>query len=270
MLSDHGRTATTSPAGSGDRALWIVDFGVAMPEREAALYEAPYEYVKRYVKPERDENKRPVYRARWWIHGEPRPAMRAALATLPRYIATSRVSKHRIFTWLGSDVLPDSTVVAVASKSDYLFGVLHSRLHELWAFGMGTQLREKESGDRYTATSTFETFPFPWVPGTEPVGDARVEAVAAAARALVEQRDRWLNPQGATDADLKARTFTALYNACPTWLDLAHRRLDDAVLDAYGWPHDLGDEEILGRILALNLERADTTDPPMLPIKVAS
>jgi hypothetical protein len=26
-------------------------------------------------------------------------------------------------------------------------------------------------------------------------------------------------------------------------------------LDAYGWPHDLSDEEILARLLALNLER---------------
>ena len=42
----------------------------------------------------------------------------------------------------------------------------------------------------------------------------------------------------------------------PTWLQMAHKKLDDAVLDAYGWPRDLGDEEILARLLALNLERA--------------
>jgi hypothetical protein len=28
------------------------------------------------------------------------------------------------------------------------------------------------------------------------------------------------------------------------------------VFDAYGWPHDLSDDEILARLLALNLERA--------------
>jgi hypothetical protein len=50
--------------------------------------------------------------------------------------------------------------------------------------------------------------------------------------------------------------LTSLYNQRPTWLDLAHRKLDEAVLDAYGWPHDLGDEEILERLLVLNLERA--------------
>jgi hypothetical protein len=40
-----------------------------------------------------------------------------------------------------------------------------------------------------------------------------------------------------------------------TALDLAHRQLDAAVCGAYGWPHDLSDEAILERLLALNLER---------------
>jgi len=39
----------------------------------------------------------------------------------------------------------------------------------------------------------------------------------------------------------------------------AHRSLDAAVCAAYGWPDDLSDEEILGRLLALNLERAHNT-----------
>ena len=57
-------------------------------------------------------------------------------------------------------------------------------------------------------------------------------------------------------AQLKQRTLTNLYNARPDWLDLAHKALDVAVAAAYGWPADLTDEEILERLLALNLERA--------------
>lgn len=146
----------------------------------------------------------------------------------------------------------DGTIV-VARDDDYFFGLLQSKPHEMWALRMGTALEDRP---RYTPTSTFETFPFPWAPGTEPVNDPRVEAIASAARVLVEQRDRWLNPEEATDADLKARTLTNLYNSRPTWLALAHERLDHAVLDAYGWPHDLDDEEILRRLLALNWDRA--------------
>ncbi len=87
---------------------------------------------------------------------------------------------------------------------------------------------------------------------------------------LMEQRDRWLNPLEVTEIELRTRTLTNLYNARPTWLALAHDRLDRAVLDAYGWPHDLGDEEILGRLLALNLERAGALDPRMASGLVSS
>lgn len=79
----------------------------------------------------------------------------------------------------------------------------------------------------------------------------------AAAADLVQKRDAWLNPPGATEAQLNKRTLTNLYNERPTWLHLAHQRLDEAVAAAYGWPADLEDEEILARLLALNLERAE-------------
>jgi hypothetical protein len=90
----------------------------------------------------------------------------------------------------------------------------------------------------------------------EPLDDPRVQAIAAAAKGLVEKRDRWLNPEGASEAELKKRTLTNHYNQRPTWLDLAHKKLDQAVLDAYAWPHDLTDDQILEQLLALNLERA--------------
>jgi hypothetical protein len=153
-------------------------------------------------------------------------------------------------------VVPDQQLIVFAREDDYFFGVLHSKVHELWARRQGTQLREVESGSRYTPTTCFETFPFPWPPGKEPVDDPRVQAIAAAAKDLVEKRDRWLNPEGASEAELKKRTLTNLYNQRPTWLGLAHKKLDQAVLDAYAWPHDLTDDQILERLLALNLQRA--------------
>ena len=54
---------------------------------------------------------------------------------------------------------------------------------------------------------------------------------------------------------LTKRTLTNLYNQRPTWLDLAHRKLDEVVFAAYGWKTDLSDEDILGRLLELNLRQ---------------
>ena len=61
----------------------------------------------------------------------------------------------------------------------------------------------------------------------------------------------------ALNADqLRRRTLTNLYNDYPSWLANAHTKLDVAVANAYGWPTDLSDEQILDRLLTLNLERA--------------
>ena len=87
-------------------------------------------------------------------------------------------------------------------------------------------------------------------------------ATPTAPKDLVTKRDRWLSPESASETELKKRTLTNLYNERPTWLDLAHKALDDAVLDAYGWPHDLTDDDILERLLVLNLERAGASTSP--------
>jgi type II restriction/modification system DNA methylase subunit YeeA len=235
------------------RGIWIVDFG-SMSEQEAALYEKPFEYISKAVRPQRLRSR--TTRPEWWLHERPRPEMRTKLKSLRRYIATPAVSKFRLFAWLDLAILPDHALFVFVRDDDYFFGVLHSYVHELWARSQGTQVREAESGFRYTPTSTFETFPFPWPPGNEPYSDPRVEAIGLAANALVEKRDAWLNPPGASAAELKKRTLTNLYNQRPQWLEDAHRALDKAVLAAYGWPEGLSDTEILERLLALNRERA--------------
>lgn len=157
--------------------------------------------------------------------------------------------------WLSIAVLPANKCLVFARDDDYFFGVLHSRAHETWSLHQ-CSWHGAGNDPAYNVTACFETFPFPWLPGQEPKDDPQVHAIAEAARTLNEQRERWLNPEGASEAELKKRTLTNLYNARPNWLDLAHKRLDQAVFAAYGWPTDIADEEILARLLALNLERA--------------
>ena len=334
------------------REMFIVDFGVGMSQAASSQYESPFNYVLRVVKPERDKSRSTV--GVWWQHERARPDMREILEPLPRFIATVAVSKHRLFVWLEAPTQPDHAVFAFARADDYFFGVLHSRLHEVWALKLGTRL---ETRPRYTPTTCFETFPFPFAddlqlpvavagkkskpdsgwdevmekrfytlkeepPAYHAAGSSRREAhssspgngqslvtsaatkdqhraaIAAAAEELNELRERWLNPPEWTiesllkfpgsadgpwsryihkpnkegigtvryprleprDADcaakLKDRTLTKLYNERPAWLDLSHKRLDAAVAAAYGWPADLSDEQILEKLLALNLARA--------------
>jgi hypothetical protein len=321
------------------RNAWNVDFGLDRTLEDSARYQKPFEHVQKAVYPLRVNHREARQTRYWWLFARPCPDMRKALIGLARFLATPRVSKHRVFAWLTPELLCDSAVVAFARDDDYFFGVLQSRAHEVWALGQGTQLREKESGFRYTPTTCFETFPFPFpedstpkpppeppLPVPNPVEAEMLAAkyysaketpppyqrapatpeehrvaIAAAAKELNELREHWLNPAEWTgtrtlefpgsssgpwaryidlktvdaetgvgtvryprleprDADcaakLKKRTLTNLYNERPAWLDLAHKKLDAAVAAAYGWPADLSDEQILERLLALNLERA--------------
>ena len=237
----NGKDITDRPRG-----MWIIDFR-DIPLEQAALYEAPFEYVREHVHPLRVENRDRQRRTFWWRLGRSGDDLRDAVNSLSRFIVTPRVSKHRVFAWVVPETLPDSAVVAIARDDDYTFGVLHSRFHELWALAMGTQL---ESRPRYTPTTCFETFPFP-----EP-DEAQRAAIAAAAARLNQLREGWLNPPNATASELKKRTLTNLYNQRPTWLANDHAALDAAVAAAYGWSDGLSDVDILERLLALNLQRA--------------
>ena len=232
------------------RDMWIIDFGINMQEADAALYEMPFEYVRSVVKPQRDKHRDAKLKSDWWLHGRPRIEMRQALVGLPRYIGTSQVARHRLFSYIDGSVLPDKTIVVFARDDNHFFGMLHSRIHAVWVLAMGTQLREAKSGLRYLISTCFETFPFP-----NPTENQR-EAITIAAAELNRLRENWLNPADVGAADLRRRTLTSLYNQRPTWLANAHDALDAAVADAYGWPADLDDQQLLGQLLALNLKRA--------------
>jgi len=154
-------------------------------------------------------------------------------------------------------IVPDHKLHVIARSDDYFFGLLHSSIHEAWTLATCSWIGVGNDPS-YNSETTFLTFPFPYPPGTEPseADSPIVKAIADAARNLVKLRDAWLNPPDTPEAELKKRTLTNLYNQRPAWLDNAHRALDQAVFAAYGWPHPLGTQEILSRLLALNHERA--------------
>jgi type II restriction/modification system DNA methylase subunit YeeA len=159
------------------------------------------------------------------------------------------------------------------------------RVHEAWALAHGA--RHGVGNDpTYNNRTCFETFPFPEgltpnSPASAYADDPHAQKIAAAARELVAKRDAWLNPPDLVErvleivpgfpdrivprnahaaTILRKRTLTALYNMRSTpegaWLDSLHHALDEAVAAAYGWPADLSQDEVLARLLALNLERA--------------
>lgn len=266
------------------RGSWVMDF-TGLSEMEAACYEAPFQQALLTVEPVRrssrvqNEKARDQLSSSWWLFWRPRPELAQARARLSKIIVTPEVAKHRVFRFVEAAIGIDKNLIAIAREDSTAFGILHSRFHELWSLRMGTSLEDRP---RYTPSTTFETFPFPEgltpnIPAGDYADGPRAVAIAEAARALNELREAWLNPadlvriepevvpgypdrvlprDDAAAKVLKTRTLTNLYNQRPAWLDMAHRRLDEAVAAAYGWPADLSDDEVLERLFALNQERA--------------
>ncbi|MCU0772610.1 MAG: class I SAM-dependent DNA methyltransferase [Verrucomicrobia bacterium] len=273
---------------------WVVAFAPECEWKDAAIYEVAAEFVRAQVKPVREQNHRKAYRDRWWIHGEARPAMQIAIENLKRFPATPRVSKHRVVVWVYPEVLPSDATVVFARSDDYFFGVVQSEFHSVWALKQGTRLETRPRYTPTSCFETFP-FPRPTPAQEAAIAAAAKELNDLRERWLNPPEwtatrvlefpgtvggpwDRYLDRNTVRDvggfqvgtvryprleprdadcaAKLKKRTLTNLYNERPAWLDLAHKKLDAAVAAAYGWPADLTDEQVLERLLALNLERA--------------
>lgn len=240
---------------------FIIDF-FGLSESEAReQWPLLYQHIFDRVYPERRQNKRAAYRDKWWIFAEPRPAMRRAFDGLNRLIVTPNTAKHRSFIFVNEEVLPDTTVYAIASDDAFLLGVLSSCIHVTWALLAGGTLEDRP---RYNSKGTFMPFPFP----------ACDESHKAKIRELGESLDAHRKRQQAQHPRL---TITDMYNVLEklraeepltdkdkiiheqgliSILKQIHDELDLAVSEAYGWPAQIPDEEILERLVALNTKRA--------------
>ncbi|MCB9444835.1 MAG: class I SAM-dependent DNA methyltransferase, partial [Ardenticatenaceae bacterium] len=238
-----------------------------------------YQHVLLKVKPEREQNRRKSRRENWWIFGEPNPKLRKMVAGLPRYIVTPATSKHRFFLFQDEEVLSDDALVNIALSDGYHLGVLSSKIHIAWALVTGAILGPTP---RYINSRCFDTFPFP------DASDAQKAHIRSLAEQLDTHRKRQqaqhpsltltdmynvlekiraldvgAHPRGRPEEAGQAEAGRAQGHA-PTLtakerqiheqglisiLKQLHDDLDAAVFDAYGWPPDLADEEILQRLV---------------------
>ena len=218
-----GEEVNSSPTQSPHRH--VISFG-QMDLDEAEKWPDLMEIVREKVKPERDKNKRANYRDNWWLFGECRPGLFAAIAPLERCLVTARVSKHLMFCQQPIDRVFSEQLYAFPLEANTPFAVLQSRIHEFWARLLSSSMK---TDLRYAASDCFETFPFPQedprtvIPELEAIGE---KLYATRAQYMVD------TDQGLT------KTYNALKDPnCtePRILELRelHEEMDAAVLRAY-------------------------------------
>ncbi len=254
----NGKDFTTRP-----RDVYLVDFGL-MIEEDARQFPILYDIVRDRVKPERDANSRAVYAKYWWRFGEARRELRAASVGLVRYIATPETAKHRLFEFFSTNVAPDNSLIAIATDSAFVLGVLSSAIHAAWALAAGSRLGI-DGTPRYNKGPCFEAFPFPDASPqlrTKIAGLAeRIDAHRKAALARGEKVgmtvmynvvDRLRSGEALTKAEREVHELAA----CGTLRDL-HDDLDRAVAEAYGWIWPETPAVILDRLVALHDRRIE-------------
>ena len=255
----HGRDLMGTPRG----AMAIDLFGLSAEDVRKKFPEI-YQHILTTVKPDRDVNARLYRRENWWLFGENNPSFRKALANLPRYIVTVTTAKHRIFEFLDASILPDDALICLASDDAKFLGILSSRCHVVWARANSASLGVYIGDVRYRKSRTFDPFPFPDT--SEPL-KASIRTTAEELDALrkrcqaenpgltltqiynVLEKLRAGEPLNEADEAIKTKGLVLIVKEL-------HDRLDSLVAQAYGWPADLPDEEILTHLVALNAERA--------------
>jgi hypothetical protein len=270
----NGRDLTDRP-----RDVLVIDTIGLSADDLRRRFPAVFQWLLERVKPERDLVRRKSIRDNWWLHAWSRNTFRPALESIPRFIATGQVAKHRVFQFLDASVLPDDKLIAIATSDALHHGVLSAAVHVQWSLVSGGRLGIGND-PVYSKSTCFEAFAFP-------ADDTGLTLeLTARIRTLAEHLDAH---RKARQAAHESVTLTGLYNVLDklrrnqpltpadkslhehglvSVLRTLHDELDAAVLEAYGWS-DLGPvpwadeaargawtESLLERLVALNAKRA--------------
>jgi hypothetical protein len=255
----NGRDIMQSP-----RRMWVIDLFGRNEEQARTQTPHVFQHLFDTVRHERTQNNRASYRNNWWLFGESRREIRPALAGLHRYIVSTRTARNRVFSFVAQDVVAESKLVIFALAGAEYLSILSSRQHVTFATAAGGWLGVGNDAT-YNHSSCFMPFPFPDLSSSR----------RTTLRQLGEELDAHRKERQAQHPKL---TLTHMYNTLEKLragetiegknkqvyesglvglLKDIHDRIDGAVAEAYGWPVDLSENDILMNLVALNQTRAE-------------
>jgi len=273
-----GREINESPTQAHQR--YVINFG-QMPLSEAAKWPDLLHIVEERVKPSRLKQASIVNPDRWWMFARPASDLAEATSGLTTALVIARTSATSAFTFVNARAVFSENVVVFAFDKPHALSILQSRCHDTWARFFSNSLKDDL---QYSPSDCFETFPFPsdWLSSRpleragQAYGEYRSELMMRCDEGLTETYNRFHDPgENAPDIvklrDLHAAMDRAVLDAygwadiqptCEFLLDYEDEEDDEAGKASkkkkpwrYRWPDEIRDE-VLGRLLELNAERA--------------
>lgn len=217
----NGEDIYSRPDSSPSR--WVIDFN-EMELEEARAFPGALQRLNELVRPERARNNRAARRERWWLYGENAPGMRHRITHLDEMLVITSVSRNIMPIRVSSNLVPSSALIVVATDSYSDQATLSSSAHQLWAVKWGSGMR---TDPRYTPSDIFETFPRP-TPSRDlemlgrQLEEHRKEIMLRRSLGITKLYNFVNSPEVTADEDVE--TIRSI-----------HRRIDQAVMYAYGW-----------------------------------
>ena len=159
------------------------------------------------------------------------------------YVAIPAVSTSRRqyipIGFLPKEIVAGHKLFIIPEAEIYHFGVLTSVVHNAWMRMVAGRMKSDYS---YTSTMVYNTFPWPTP------SDKQKERIEATAQAILDAREMFPD-----------NSLADLYDemTMPPELRKAHRANDAAVLEAYGFPRDASESDIVARLFKMYQKLTD-------------
>jgi len=246
------------------RGLFVIDLYPLSQDLAKSKIPELFQYLYDHVRPQRLTNREQFRRDNWHWFGRTHKDYRSFTEGLDRFIVTIETSKHRFFQFVPSSTRADNKLIGIGLERAEYLAILSSNVHEKWSLSAGSWMGYGND-PVYAKTRCFDPFPFPDLSTLQKTN----------LRQLGEELDAHRKRQQAAHPKL---TLTQMYNVLEKLraddhiegqdkeiydqgligiLRELHDQIDAAVAEAYDWPADLSDEEILFNLVALNKERVE-------------
>ena len=221
-----------------------------------------YQKLRDQVYPLRAENNDPKLRKEWWRFRRSNRDYRNLKRGLSRFIVAPETSKYRIFTFEDDRTDVEHGAYGIGTSDAEILAVLSGTFHDYWSLAQGGDLG---ATPRYNKSRCFDPFPFPdFTPAQrttlralgEELDAHRKDRQKAHPKLTLTQMYNTLEKLRAGEA-LEGKDKQVYDDGLIGLLRDIHDRIDASVAEAYGWPANLPEDEILFRLVALNHERAE-------------
>ena len=208
--------------------LWLVD----APPNEIKSMKNIFDRVKA-CKKSRLESQSPTTRNAAktpWLFKSIRQPSEGKFIVIPE--VSSELREYLPIGIMSSETIFGNGMLIISSDNLCIFGLISSRIHMIWTQMVCGRLTMRL---RYSP-SVYNNFPFPDLNSKQ---KSRIEKTA---QQILDAR-----------ANHPTSSLAVLYDSAlmPKDLQKAHKKNDLAVLDAYGFPHDISESEIVAKLFEM-------------------